>query len=307
MKRKTNAWLIVLAVSLGILFFMSVISNALTIGERLGEKYQWMSWTYYGLIVFVIAFGIVYPVFGVFTKPIFALKNLHTADGKARQKWCKRLVNNLIKNVELTPEEQVRVKGFLNCDDETDDKLIEFFDSKIRPDINAEISDTAKKVFLITAISQNSVYDMLGMASANFSLVKRIVEICGFRPTTPQLVKLYIKVLSYSLVSGGLEDLNIEEILPLMAEGTLGKMGGVFLASATQGAWNALATIRIAVITKNYLLNADVSQTRKELRKKSFKEASELLKSIVSESVEQKVAEPIKNFFKKNKGESAEA
>ncbi|MCQ2519958.1 MAG: DUF697 domain-containing protein [Lachnospiraceae bacterium] len=306
MKRKTNAWLIVLAVSLAVLFFMSVISNALTIGEKLGETYPWMTWVYYGLIIFVIAFGIVYPIFGVFTRPIFALKDLHTADGKAKQKWCKRLVNNLLKNVELTPDERITVKGFLNEGDETDDRLILFFDSKIRPEINAEIKDTAKKVFLITAISQNSVYDMLGMASANFSLVKRIVEICGFRPTTPQLIKLYIKVLSYSLVSGGLEDMNIEEMVPMVAESTLGKLGGVFLASATQGAWNALASIRIAVITKNYLLNADVSQTKKELRKKSFKEAGELLKDIVSEGVEHKVAEPIKNFFKKSKNETVE-
>lgn len=306
MKRRTNMWTIVILVSLGIIFLMSIISNALTIGERLGSTYTWMEWVYYGLIIIVVGLGIIYPILGVFTRPIFSLKNLHTADGKARKKWCKRLVNNLLSNIELTDEEKRQLKGYLKCEDDTDDKLIEFFDRKVRPDINAEIADTAKKVFMITAISQNSIYDMLGMASANFSLVKGIVEICGFRPTTPQIVRLYVKVLSYSLMSGGLEDLDIEEILPMITESALGKLGGKVLASATQGAWNALITIRIAVITKNYLLNADVSQTRKELRKQSFKESYEVLKNIISDGVEHKVADPLKSFFKRNKGEATE-
>ena len=58
--------------------------------------------------------------------------------------------------------------------------------------MNKEIYDTAMKVFIVTAVSQNSVYDMLGMASANFSLIKRIVEICGFRPGNLQVFRLYI-------------------------------------------------------------------------------------------------------------------
>lgn len=300
-KRKTSLWTKVLLVSLGIIFLMSIVSSALTVGEKLGAQYPFISYIYYGLILIIVGFGIIYPIFGVFSSPIFSLEKLHQADGSARLKWCRRLADNLIKNVELTEEEKEQVRGYLKMEDETDDKLIEFFDRKIRPEINAEISDTAKKVFLITAISQNSVYDMLGMASANFCLVRRIVEICGFRPTTPQVLQLYIKVLSYSIIAGGLEDLNIEEILPMIAEGSVGKIGNIVFESTTQGIWNALMTIRIAVITKNYLLNADVTQTRKELRKKSFAESGKILKQIISESVEHKVTDPIKNLFRRKK------
>ncbi len=77
-------------------------------------------------------------------------------------------------------------------------------------------------------------------------------------------------------------------------------------ASATQGAINALTTLRMASIAKNYLLNADVSQTRKELRKKSYAEAFAILKSILKQGMEEKVKDPVKNFFSRKKNDEAE-
>ena len=238
---------------------------------------------------------------GVFFAPVFSLEKLHNADGTARKKWCKRLVDNLLENVELTPQEQEEIKGYLNLQDETDDKLIEFFDRKITPELNTEIFDTARKIFIITAVSQNSVYDMLGMASANFSLIKRIVEICDFRPSNVQVFRIYIRVLSMTLLAGSLEDMDIEELIPMVTEGALGKALGIVAASAVQGTVNALTTLRMAAITKNYLLNADVSMTRKELRKKSYAEAMNILKKIIKQGVDEKVKEPVKNFFGRRK------
>jgi len=294
-ERKTSLFTKILLISISVLILMSIFSNALVVGERLRIKSIYLEYTYYGLIVVIIVFGIIYPFFGVLFAPIFSLDKLHNADGKARKKWCRMLINNLLKNVELTEEEKIQVQQFAKMEDETDDKLIEFFDRKIKPQINAEIYETAKRVMLITAISQNSLYDMLGMASANFSLVKRIVEICGFRPTTPQVMRLYLKIVSYTFAAGTIEDLNIQNFI----EGSLGKVGGIVVASATQGAFNALTTLRIASITKNYLLNADVAQTRRDLRKKSYEEASEMLKEIISDSIENKITNPIKTMFGK--------
>ena len=302
-KNKTNPWTIVLMVSLAILILMGLISSALEIGERLGNVHISLEILFYILIAVVILGGVVYPLVAVFFAPIFSLKELHNVDGSARQKWCRRLVDNLLENVELTPEEQEEVKGYLKMEDETDDKLIEFFDRKIAPELNREIFDTARKVFIITAVSQNSVYDMLGMASANFSLIKRLTEICGFRPSNPQVFRLYVRVLSMTLLAGNLEDMDIEELIPMATEGALGKALGIVAASATQGAVNALTTLRMAAITKNYLLNADVSQTRKELRKKSYAEAFEILKNILKQGMEdglEKVKTPVKtvkSFF----------
>ena len=299
--QRTSSWTIVLFISLIILVVMGLVSNALEIGERLGRVHYVLEILFYVLIAVVVLGGIVYPLVGVFFAPVFSLEKLHNADGTARKKWCKRLVDNLLENVELTPQEQEEVKGYLNLQDETDDKLIEFFDRKIAPELNREIFDTARKIFIITAVSQNSVYDMLGMASANFSLIKRIVEICGFRPSNAQVFRIYVRVLSMTLLAGSLEDMDIEELIPMVTEGALGKALGIVAASAAQGTVNALTTLRMAAITKNYLLNADVSMTRKELRKKSYAEAMNILKKIIKQGVDEKVKEPVKNFFGRRK------
>lgn len=292
-------WNIILFVSLIIVAAMSIVSNAIEIGEKLGSVHIAVEIAFYVLIAIVVLGGIVYPLVGVFFAPIFSLEKLHEADGKARQKWCRRLANNLLENVQLTEEEQEQVKGFLRLEDETDDKLIEFFDRKITPELNREMYDTAKKIFIITAISQNSVYDMLGMASANFNLIKRITEICGFRPNNAQVFRLYIRVLSITLIAGNLEEMNIEELIPMATEGALGKALGIVAASATQGAVNALTTLRMATIAKNYLLNADVSLTRKELRRKSYAEALSILKNIMKQGMNEKIREPVRNMFSK--------
>ena len=298
-KKKTDAWTIVLLTSLAIILAMSLVCNALEIGEKLAGIHPYLEIAFYVLIAVVVIGGIIYPLVGVFFAPIFSLDRLHNADGSARKKWCRRLVKNLVENVELTVEEQEQVKEFLKFEDETDDKLIEFFDRKIAPEINREIYETAKKVFIITAVSQNSVYDMLGMAATNFTLIKRITQICGFRPSNVQVFGLYVRVLSMTLLAGNLEEMNIEELIPMATEGALGKALGIVAASATQGAINALTTLRMAVITKNYLLNADVSQTRKELRRKSYEEAFAILKSILKQGMEEKVKNPIRSLFSK--------
>ena len=259
--QRTSSWTIVLFISLIILVVMGLVSNALEIGERLGKVHIVLEILFYVLIAVVVLGGIVYPLVGVFFAPIFSLEKLHNADGTARKKWCKRLVDNLLENVELTPEEQEEVKGYLTLQDETDDKLIEFFDRKITPELNKEIFDTARKIFIITAVSQNSAYDMLGMASANFSLIKRIVEICGFRPSNAQVFRIYIRVLSMTLLAGSLEDMDIEELIPMVTEGALGKALGIVAASAAQGTVNALTTLRMAAITKFSFFKSSCNDT----------------------------------------------
>ncbi|MBR1909250.1 MAG: hypothetical protein IJ821_01550, partial [Lachnospiraceae bacterium] len=96
-----------------------------------------------------------------------------------------------------------------------------------------------------------------------------------------------------------LEEMNIEELIPMATEGALGKALGIVAASATQGAVNALTTLRMATIAKNYLLNPDVSLTRKELRRKSYAEALSILKNIMKQGMNEKIKEPVRNMFSK--------
>ncbi|MCF0115904.1 MAG: hypothetical protein HUJ56_11165, partial [Erysipelotrichaceae bacterium] len=131
--KKTKLWTKILLFSVLFIFLMIVLGEAMTIGEKLRNISVVLEVIYYLVILVIIGAGIIYPIFGVFAAPVFSLEKLHYADGKARQKWCRMLVKNLLNNVDLTEEERIEVKNFLTYDDLTDDKLIEFFDRKIRP------------------------------------------------------------------------------------------------------------------------------------------------------------------------------
>lgn len=306
--KKTKVWLIILLVSLAILVLLGLVSSALEIGERLRNIHFSLEIAFYVLIAVVIVVGIVYPIVGVFHKPIFSLDQLHDFDGNVKLKWCKKLVNNLIENTKLSEEEQVQLRGFLKEGNEADDRLIEFFDRKIVPEIKSEIFKTAKRVFIVTAVSQNSVFDMLGTASLNFMLIKKITELCGFRPNNLQIARLYVRVLSMTVLAGVLESINVEGIVSKVAESfisaPIASLVGVAVASAMQGATNALLTVRLGVMTKNYLLNADVSKTQSEIRKESLKEALSIFPSISKNDEEEKAKKPdnkIKAAFTKAK------
>ena len=97
--KKTDVLTIVVLISLDILILMSLRITALEIGERFGRIHISLEVSFYVLIAVVCLGGIVYPIVRVFLSPIFSLKDLHGADGKARQNWCRKLVDNLIENV----------------------------------------------------------------------------------------------------------------------------------------------------------------------------------------------------------------
>ena len=306
--KKTKIWLIILLVSLAILVLLGLISSALEIGERLRNIHFSLEIAFYVLIAVVVIVGVVYPIVGVFRNPIFSLDQLHDVDGNARLKWCKKLVNNLIENTVLSEEEQIQVKGFLEKGNEADDRLIEFFDRKIAPEIKSEIFKTARRVFIVTAASQNSVFDMLGVLSLNFMLIRKITELCGFRPNNLQIIRLYVRVLSMTVMAGVLESINVEGIVTKVAEGFMSapfaSLLGVAVSSIMQGSTNALLTVRLGVMTKNYLLNADVSKTRNEIRKEALKEALSIFPSILKTDEEEKAKKPenkIKAAFTKAK------
>ncbi|MBP5706035.1 MAG: DUF697 domain-containing protein, partial [Spirochaetales bacterium] len=237
--------------------------------------------TFYGFILFLIIFGIIYPIVKVFFAPVFSLNRLHDKKGRAKLKWCHRLVKNVVQNCDLTVEEKNEIRQcFRNNKDEIDDAIIDFFKKNIAPKIYSEAFTTAKNVCVVTAVSQKSSIDMIATVTAQFSLVKRIVEICGFRPTTPALVNLYLKVMMFTLLAGSLEEADLETLLPLCSGTFLEKIGGVFVVSAIQGIINAYTTLRVAMITKHLLFDSEFS-SQKEIIANASSDAHKILFDIL--------------------------
>ena len=262
-RNKTNSWLILLLISLFVIFLLWVANQVIGFAEHFEWQNRWLKYAFYGLVLFIIVFGIIYPIVKVFFAPVFSLNRLHDKKGRAKLRWCHRLVRNVVQNCDLTDEERSEIRQcFINKKDDIDDAIIEFFKKNIAPKIYSEAFTTAKNVCVVTAVSQKSSIDMIATVTAQFSLVKRIVEICGFRPTTPALINLYLKVMMFTLLAGSLEEADLETLLPLCSGTVLEKIGGVFVVSAIQGIVNAYTTLRVAMITKHLLFDSEFSSKK---------------------------------------------
>lgn len=266
------------AVSLALLLILFLLSGLLSLGQQLSEVSLWLGFLYWLLVILCIGAGIVWPVLSVWRRPIFSMYMLRDRQGHARQYWCRRLTANLKKNTALTPEESGQLTFYLQQKDQTDDLLIAFFCSKFSSIVDERILAAARSAFVATAVSQTALYDTLSMLSISLHQIRAIVEACGYRPSSVALLGLYVRVLKAAFLAGGMEELDLEEILPFVTGNAALKLPGLVLASAAQGTVNAFMTARVGIITKKILFHADGPVSMQQARKESYKEALALLK-----------------------------
>ena len=60
-----------------------------------------------------------------------------------------------------------------------------------------------------------------------------------------------MRILKATFLAGGLEEMDLEELLPLVTGNAAMKLPGLVFASAAQGTVNAFMTIRVGILTKN--------------------------------------------------------
>lgn len=265
---------------------LGLLSGLLDVGDRLMRLSPVLGWLYYALVIALVTLGIVVPVARVASRPVFALWRLRDERGRSRMRWCRKLATNLRTNVELTDEQRARLDAAFELEgdgsslapDHCADELAALYREVCVPRMDARIKKTALGACAATAISQTAVYDALSMLALNVSMVRDLVEECGFRPSTPQLVRVYVRVLGAGLLAGGIEELDLEEILPSVLGQASAKVPGVLVASTTQGIVNAFTTYRIGVLTKRYLLDETGPTPVAEARRASYGEALALMK-----------------------------
>lgn len=279
MNEKTKTTLYLLSGSVLLLLCLSILGNLLTIGDHLMEVSSMLGILFYALVTALIIGGILLPLLQVWKAPVFSLYQLRDKQGRAKKRWCCRLVTNLTRNTSLTPEEEKQLQHFLTCGDEADDLLIAFFKEKFTPIVNEDMKKAAKAAFVSTAVSQTALYDTLSMLSINLNLIKTIVHDSGYRPSNLSLIRLYLRVMSMAFVAGGLEEMDLEDLLPLISGNAAMKLPGLVMASATQGLVNAFTTFRVGVLTRNYLFAENGPLTRENARKDSYREALSFMKS----------------------------
>ena len=319
--------LITLSVAVILLFFIFLLGNIITIGDKLGEVSPLLEWIFCALILGLIANYLLWPIIKLWKSPSFPALNIDGVCSLSQLKnFAKQLINYCyyITDDALRNQHQASQRAVLNGIESDADRLKSFITDEIHLriegskelnvlGINSRIKEWAKTVFVITAVSQNGKMDSLAVIGINLRLISDIVKASGFRPTKPQMIKLYIKVLTTSLITyitstvltdamdfdptDAVDDISNIPDNSVDVDGLdLGTslvtklrklpLAGVLLESAIEGTVNALMTLRIGYVTKAYLMQGPNAlsgiQAKRKVKRQAIKDSFKAFPSVIA-------------------------
>jgi hypothetical protein len=121
---------------------------------------------------------------------------------------------------------------------------------------------TASTVFLSTALMQNGRLDGLVVLFTQIQMVNRVARVYVQRPSPRELIRLYANVAGTALIAGGLESLDLGEmiaplatsVVPAIKGGIPGLSGisALLVRCISNGAANAFLTLRVGEVARRY-------------------------------------------------------
>ena len=150
---------------------------------------------------------------------------------------------------------------------------------------------TASKVFLSTAISQNGSLDALIVLGVQSKLVLDIAKLYNQRPSLRELGTLYANVAATAFIARELDEADLSEQVQPILSSVLGSAAGavpglqvastLLVNSVANGAANAFLSLRVGIIAQQYC-RALTRQERSRMRKSATISALAMLGSIVA-------------------------
>ncbi len=302
MKKFGKAFWITLGI--GALFFaiLIIISSVLQLGERLTAIHPYVAYAFYAIAIILFYFLIIRPIFLIVFSPSFSMDTLFSEEENAKKNFAmyRKVSKNLLEEDYLSDDEKASIKDSLNDPMQLKQSLGVVFDQTIKKQLNKIIVHHAETVFLSTAISQNGRLDAIAVFTINLKLIKELVLKCGFRPTYPALGRLSFNVLSSAIIAESLEDINFNELFPNKGLNALSDIPflKIITGSLAQGVGNALLSLRVGIICRNYLFMNLKGVPKSKIRKMAFAEAVMLLPSVMAESIK-KLPSRLKSIFEK--------
>lgn len=206
-----------------------------------------------------------------------------------RQAFARELERRLKKNP------HVRAAGLRATDEHFLEKALDVLDARA----GEEIRNSAKRVFLGTALSQNGRLDALIVFVSLARMVWRVSGIYNQRPTPAELWSVYSTVSSATFISFSIAALDIPRtitesmnellpaVTPAMAASSVPLMGPMMqqcTSAVIDGAANCLLAIRAGVVTRSAFRFAALG--REEVRQQAcVREAGTMLAEISRETV----------------------
>lgn len=283
--QKKRFWILI-GIGVVVLFGFILLSNIISVGERLRGVHEYIEYGFYGLSIILVYVLVINPVRVITLSPTFSIDALLDDDNK-RFKIYKDAAKVLIKNDYLTSEDKENLHKSMHNKDELKNALTVVFDTTIKKEINKLIIKNSTTVMVSTALSQNGNLDMLSVVAINLKMIKEIVQLSGFRPTYPNLAKLSVNVLITSLIAEGLEDIEVSELLPNKISETLTDLPFIKTISSSilSGIANGMLTCRVGVITRSYLFNDNKLLTKRQIRRMAYLESIKMMPIIVKDGL----------------------
>ena len=222
----------------------------------------------------------------------------NTRNNRGIRKRAKRL----LKYGNLKEEDKAALLESLSMSNqELSQRMYILYNNQIRKNIDELVVNSAKDTLILTAMSQNGFIDFIVVLSNNFRMIKKIIIMCGFRPTFTRTMKLYMNVFFSSLVADGAQKLEMSSLISSSLTG----LSKIVVDSLGNGAVNALFMLRIGMLTKNYLYIDDVKKKKFSLRNNSILEACKLFPSVIMSVVTSPI-KSIAKIFKRNEEKDEE-
>ncbi len=283
--QKKRFWILI-GIGVVLLFSFILLSNIISVGERLRGIHAYIEYGFYGLSVILTYILVINPVRVITFAPTFSIDAILDDDNK-RFKIYKDAAKILVKNDYLTDEDKQNLTKCMKNKDELKNALTVVFDTTIKTEINKLIIKNSTTVLVSTALSQNGNLDMLSVVAINLKMIKEIVQLSGFRPTYPNLAKLSVNVLVTSLIAEGLEDIEVSELLPNKISETLTDLPFLKTISSSilSGIANGMLTCRVGVVTRSYLFNDNELLTKREIRRMAYIESLKMMPIIVKDGL----------------------
>ncbi|MFA7075703.1 MAG: DUF697 domain-containing protein [Candidatus Izemoplasmatales bacterium] len=302
MKKISKGFWIALGIAAVFFMILIIVSSVLELGERLYRINKYLEYAFYGVSIILFIFLFVRPLFSILFSPSFSLDELFSEEDNARNNYSmyKKVGRNLLKEDYISDEDKQAIEQSMNDVLALKQTLANIFDNTIKKELNKMIVEHAETVFVSTAISQNGKLDAIAVIVINLRLIKNLVLKCGFRPNYYSLGKLSVNVLSTAIIAESLEDMNFSEVFPSSGANALAEIPLLksITGSFAQGIGNALLSLRVGIIARNYLFMNIKGLKKNQIRKLAFGEAVVLLPRVLVESMK-KIPSRFKSIFGK--------
>ncbi len=298
-KQKRHILWFTIAFGMIILFLLMLLSSVLDIGERLSQVHLFLSYGFYGLVFMLVYVLLLRPLQIIaFKKPLRLQLDMSNLQLKDYQKMKKTLLE--LSYVHDTYKERLKEGKTLES---LSPVVMEIMKDVVKKEVMEIVKAHAKTVMISTAISQNGRLDFLTVVIVNIKMIAKIVEAIGFRPSYPELAKIIVQVMTMALIAEGLENIDLNDVLPQQTLNSIGDIPFIkpILSSTTQGISNALLTLRIGIVTREYLMPSQTF-TKTNIRKVAFFEAAALTPLVVGDALKI-FPKTVFNLFKSNKPE----